>query len=39
MEHDDFAVEPVRGLPEKPPAGEIILWQGRPDTIALARDP
>jgi membrane protein YdbS with pleckstrin-like domain len=38
MEHDDFAVEPVRGLPEKPPAGEIILWQGRPDTIALARD-
>jgi hypothetical protein len=38
MEHDDFAVEPVRGLPEKPPAGEAILWQGRPDTLALARD-
>lgn len=38
MEHDDFAVEPVRGLPEKPPAGEIILWQGRPDTWALARE-
>ena len=38
MEHDDFATEPVRGLPEKPPAGEIILWQGRPDTLALARD-
>jgi hypothetical protein len=38
MEHDDFAMEPVRGLPEKPPAGEIILWQGRPDTLALARD-
>jgi hypothetical protein len=37
MEHDDFAVEPVRGLPEKPPAGEIILWQGRPDTFALAK--
>jgi hypothetical protein len=38
MEHDDFAVEPVNGLPERPPAGEIILWQGRPDTWALARE-
>jgi hypothetical protein len=38
MEHDDFAMEPVKGLPEKPPAGEVILWQGRPDTLALARD-
>lgn len=38
MEHDDFAVEPVRGLPERPPAGEVILWQGRPDTWALARE-
>lgn len=38
MSHDDFAVEPVRGLPEKPPSGEIILWQGRPDTWALARE-
>ena len=38
MEHDDFATEPVKGLPEKPPAGEVILWQGRPDTLALARD-
>jgi hypothetical protein len=38
MEHDDFAVEPVPGLPERPPAGEIILWQGRPDTWALARE-
>jgi hypothetical protein len=38
MEHDDFAVEPVRGLPERPPAGETILWQGRPDTWALARE-
>ncbi len=38
MEHDDFAVEPVRGLPERPPAGEIILWQGRPDTWTLARE-
>ena len=38
MPHDDFAVEPVEGLPEKPPAGEVILWQGRPSTAALARD-
>jgi membrane protein YdbS with pleckstrin-like domain len=38
MEHDDFAVEPVKGLPEKPPAGEVILWQGRPDTWALAKE-
>src|SRR6056297_985870 len=30
MAHDDFASEPVRGLPERPPEGERILWQGRP---------
>jgi len=30
MAHDDFASEPVRGLPERPPEGEKILWQGRP---------
>lgn len=35
--HDDFAVEPVRGLPEVPPEGEHILWQGRPDWWALTR--
>jgi hypothetical protein len=33
-EHD---FEPQYGLPEKLPAGEHILWQGRPDTWALAR--
>ncbi|MBY5935468.1 PH domain-containing protein [Tateyamaria omphalii] len=38
MSHDDFAVEPVKGLPEAPPEGEQILWQGRPDTRALARE-
>jgi hypothetical protein len=38
MSHDDFAVEPVMGLPEKPPTGEVILWQGKPDTWALARE-
>lgn len=28
--------EPVHGLPAAPPAGERILWQGTPDTKALA---
>jgi len=37
-DHDDFAFEPVRGLPERPPKSEIILWQGSPSTLALARD-
>lgn len=36
MSHDDFAFEPVNGLPERPPEHEHILWQGRPDTWALA---
>ncbi|MEM7546225.1 MAG: photosynthetic complex putative assembly protein PuhB [Pseudomonadota bacterium] len=36
--HDDFAFEPVPGLPERLPKGEHILWQGRPSTWALARD-
>jgi hypothetical protein len=36
--HDDFATEPVLGLPEPPPPGEDLLWQGRPDSFALARD-
>ncbi len=38
MPHDDFAFEPVKGLPERLPEGEHILWQGRPDTGALARE-
>ncbi|MEM8656394.1 MAG: photosynthetic complex putative assembly protein PuhB [Pseudomonadota bacterium] len=38
MSHDDFEVEPIEGLPERPPEGEQILWQGRPDTTALARE-
>lgn len=36
--HDDFAIEPIPGLPERPPMGEELLWQGRPSTFALARD-
>ncbi|MEM7720564.1 MAG: photosynthetic complex putative assembly protein PuhB [Pseudomonadota bacterium] len=37
MSHDDFAIEPVRGLPERPPEGETILWQGKPNAWALTR--
>jgi hypothetical protein len=37
-EHDDFAVEPLPGLPAQPPKGEEILWQGRPQAFALARE-
>lgn len=37
MSHDDFAVEPVKGLPELPPQGEEILWQGRPQVWALMK--
>lgn len=36
--HDDFQIEPVRGLPETPPEGEKILWQGAPNWWALARE-
>jgi Bacterial PH domain len=36
VSHDDFEVEPIPGLPERPPAGESILWQGAPDWRALA---
>ncbi len=36
MSHDDFAFEPVKGLPEAPPEGERILWQGRPDWWCLS---
>ena len=38
MSHDDFAREPIRGLPETPPPGEIILWQGAPNWFMLARE-
>lgn len=37
-DHDDFASEPVKGLPERPPEGEHILWQGKPHWWALTRD-
>jgi hypothetical protein len=38
MSHNDFEIEPILGLPEKPPKGEDILWRGKPSTLALARD-
>ncbi|PTX57983.1 PH (Pleckstrin Homology) domain-containing protein [Litoreibacter ponti] len=38
MPHDDFEIEPVPGLPELPPEGEKILWQGKPDWWALAKE-
>ena len=34
--HDDFAFEPVKGLPEALPQDERILWQGRPSARRLA---
>jgi hypothetical protein len=34
--HDDYQSEPIRGLPEKPPPGEHILWQGAPNWPRLA---
>lgn len=38
MSHDDFDQEPINGLPELPPKGEEILWQGRPDWWALTKE-
>lgn len=36
MSHDDYAVDPVWGLPEALPAGETLLWQGQPRWQSLA---
>lgn len=36
--HDDFAIEPLPGLPAHPPKGEVLLWQGHPQAFALARE-
>lgn len=35
--HDDYAVEPVRGLPENLPPDETILWQGAPGWWEMAK--
>lgn len=36
MSHDDFAFEPIRGIPAALPAGETLLWQGAPRWGTLA---
>ena len=36
MRGNDVRIEPIRGLPEVPPEGEHILWQGSPDSWTLA---
>jgi hypothetical protein len=38
MSHEDFALEPIRGLPERPPEGEVIWWQGQPRWLRLSID-
>lgn len=37
-DHDDYAQEPIPGLPARPPSGEEILWQGSPSWKGLAID-
>ncbi len=37
MPYEEHEGEPVRGLPEAPPEGERILWQGAPAAWPLAR--
>lgn len=36
MSHDDFAFEPIPGIPKDLPEGEQILWQGSPAWKAVA---
>jgi len=38
VSHDDFAFEPIPGLPANLPDGEHIVWQGKPETAGVARD-
>jgi hypothetical protein len=37
MSFGEYDYEPVRGLPGTLPAGEVLLWQGSPSWLALAR--
>lgn len=37
-DHDDFSFDVAPGIPAPLPKGEEVLWQGRPDTSALARE-
>ena len=34
MSQDDFAFEPIRGLPERPPEGEVIFVAGATKLVA-----
>jgi Bacterial PH domain len=34
--HDDFAFEPIPGLPDNLPEGESIVWQGTPEPVPFA---
>lgn len=36
MPHDHVDHEPINGLPEQPPEGETVLWQGSPDPWRFA---
>ena len=36
-DHDDYAVEPIRGLPKMLPPGEQIVWQGAPEWWQMAK--
>jgi hypothetical protein len=36
MSHDDFELDPDPAMPGQLPAGEVLLWQGRPDWMHLA---
>lgn len=36
INHDDFAFEPIPGLPSKLPEGETLLWQGSPNWRSMA---
>lgn len=37
-DHDDYAFEPIPGLPAELPQGETLLWQGSPEWRALTRE-
>lgn len=37
LDHDDYNLEPRKGLPEHLPPGEHLLWQGAPSAPLMAR--
>ena len=36
MSQDDLGFEPIRGLPDRLPPGETLLWQGEPQFRSMA---